>query len=55
MSQVEDRWSTFIARFELMGELNPDYVWETDEYLKKLQVTPCSQFLNPTNDALLVA
>lgn len=35
--QIEERWGIFLARFELMGEMNPEFVRQTDEYLEKLK------------------
>lgn len=37
---VESRWEVFMARFRLMGQLNPQYVKEAELYLQKVSMTP---------------
>ena len=41
---IEERWRLFIARFELMGALNPEFVEQQDAYLKGLQIGSVKDF-----------
>eukprot|EP00931_Biecheleriopsis_adriatica_P124738 TRINITY_DN99914_c0_g1_i1.p1 TRINITY_DN99914_c0_g1~~TRINITY_DN99914_c0_g1_i1.p1 ORF type:complete len:302 (-),score=74.69 TRINITY_DN99914_c0_g1_i1:68-973(-) len=40
LAMIEDRWKVFMTRFQLMGELNPDYVTEREAYLQRIGLTP---------------
>ena len=42
---LEQRWGVFLKRFELMGELNPEFVSQTASYLAKLQIKSDEEFL----------
>lgn len=35
LALIEDRWAIFVARFKLMGDLNPKYLEETEAFLKR--------------------
>mmetsp|Transcript_45108 Transcript_45108/g.102453 ORF Transcript_45108/g.102453 Transcript_45108/m.102453 type:complete len:136 (-) Transcript_45108:85-492(-) len=37
---VESRWEVFMARFKLMGKLNPEYMSQAEAYLQKVSMTP---------------
>jgi len=39
ISNIEDRWRILLTRFQLMGQLNPDYVSEYEAYLKRIGLT----------------
>jgi len=36
---IQERWRVFIGRFQLLGELNPDYVAESERYLQSVGMT----------------
>mmetsp|Transcript_25554 Transcript_25554/g.56338 ORF Transcript_25554/g.56338 Transcript_25554/m.56338 type:complete len:385 (-) Transcript_25554:117-1271(-) len=40
IEEVASRWEVFLTRFQLMGELNPEYVREAEEYLKRVNLSP---------------
>eukprot|EP00439_Symbiodinium_sp_Y106_P081025 s643_g19.t3 len=37
--RLQERWRVFIGRFQLLGELNPDYVAESERYLQSVGMT----------------
>ena len=43
---VEDRWRTFIGRFELMGALSEEFIDQQDSYLRGLQIGEVEDFEN---------
>mmetsp|Transcript_2489 Transcript_2489/g.5528 ORF Transcript_2489/g.5528 Transcript_2489/m.5528 type:complete len:353 (+) Transcript_2489:241-1299(+) len=56
LGSVEERWATFLKRFELMGEVNPEYQQSTDAFLKSYQMSSVEEFKNwlkTTRDKML--
>ncbi|CAK0839848.1 unnamed protein product [Prorocentrum cordatum] len=51
---VESRWEVFISRFQLMGELNPDYVQQANSFLESsgLSVAGFRQLLREAHTAM---
>lgn len=44
IESIEDRWRTFIGRFELMGALSPEFLEQQDSYLRGLQIGDVQDF-----------
>jgi len=44
LEATEDRWGTFLKRFELMGDVNPDYLTATEAFLKHYQIASVADF-----------
>lgn len=47
---IESRWEIFMKRFELLGELNPQYAKESQEFLAQMGLQP-SEFRQLLRDA----
>jgi len=51
VEEIEGRWGVFLKRFELLGELNPEFVAQTREFLARLQIASDDQFLQLLKDS----
>jgi len=51
---IESRWEVFVSRFQLLGELNPEYVRQAKQYLQQVNLAPADfrQLIKEAHDLM---